>query len=65
MYRDNAYNQSAVAYENGPKEVNMKRGLNNGDRQFGKSNKMPQENKNYKQKDYPANPMKMRGCEYR
>lgn len=39
---DNAYNQSAVAYENGPKEVNVKRGLHDGDKQFGKD-KMPQD----------------------
>lgn len=39
---DNAQNQSAVAYENGPKEVNTKRGLPDGDKQFGKD-KMPQD----------------------
>ena len=43
MAIDNAYNQSAVAYEDGPKEVNTKRGLNNGDAQFGKANKMEQD----------------------
>jgi len=42
---DNAYNQSAVAYEDGPKEVNAKRGLNNGDKQFGKADKMEQDEK--------------------
>ena len=39
---DNTYNQSAVAYENGPKEVNTPRGLHDGDKQFGKD-KMPQD----------------------
>jgi len=45
MAMDNAYNQSAVAYEDGPKEVNTKRGLHDGDAQFGKGNKMPQDEK--------------------
>ena len=35
------------------------------DKQFGKANKMPQENKGYKQKEYPANPTMNRGMEYR
>ena len=34
--------QSAVAYGSGPKEVNHKRGLHDGDKQFGKK-KMPQD----------------------
>ncbi len=61
---DNTYNQSAVAYENGPKEVNTERGMS-GKAQFGKGNKMPQENKGYKQIDYPANPTLNRHGEYR
>lgn len=68
MAMDNAYNQSAVAYEVGPKEVNTKRGMHDGNKQFGKANKMAQENKGYKQKDYPANPANLSGerhCEYR
>ena len=41
---DNQYNQTEVAYENGPKEVNRKRGMPSGDAQFGK-HKMPQDSK--------------------
>ena len=41
---DNEFDQSKVAYENGPKEVNVKRGLHDGNKQFGK-NKMPQDDK--------------------
>ncbi len=41
---DNQYNQTDVAYENGPKEVNHKRGMPDGNKQFGK-NKMPQDQK--------------------
>ncbi len=52
---DNEYDQSKVAYEDSPKEVNTKRGMPKS-KQFGKANKMPQENKGYKQKQYPANP---------
>jgi hypothetical protein len=44
MAMDNAYNQSAVAYENGPKEVPDHEGMHDGDKQFGK-NKMPQDSK--------------------
>jgi hypothetical protein len=44
MAMANAYNQSAVAYENGPKEVPDHKGLKDGDKQFGK-NKMPQDEK--------------------
>lgn len=62
---DNVYNQSMVAYEDGPKEVNTERTMSGGQRQFGKGNKMPQENKGYKQKDYPANPSLSRYGEYR
>jgi hypothetical protein len=40
---DNEKTQSMVAYEDGPKEVNTKRGLPDGDKQFGKGNKMPQD----------------------
>lgn len=53
---DNEQDQSKVAYEDGYKEVNTKRGMHDGNEQFGKANKMPQENKGYKQKHYPANP---------
>lgn len=53
---DTSITQSQVAYEDGPKEVNTKRGMPDGNKQFGKGDKMPQENKGYKQKDYPANP---------
>ena len=45
MALDNAYNQSAVAYENGPKEVNTEAGMPGGSDQFGKGNKMPQDMK--------------------
>lgn len=62
---DNTYNQSDVAYENGPKEVNTERGMPSSERQFGKGNKMPQENRGYRQKDYPANPSLSRYGEYR
>lgn len=63
---DNEYNQSKVAYEDSPKEVNTKRTLNvDANRQFGDGNKMPQENKGYKQKSYPANPTFKRHGEYR
>ena len=41
---DNERDQSKVAYENGPKEVNTKRGMPDGDKQFGKK-KMPQDGK--------------------
>jgi hypothetical protein len=34
---DNAQTQSMVAYEDGPKEVNIKRGMPDGDKQFGKA----------------------------
>jgi hypothetical protein len=44
MAIDNAYNQSAVGYQNSPKEKNYKRGLHDGDAQFGKK-KMPQDDK--------------------
>ena len=54
-----------VAYEDAPKEVNTERRMPGGDNQFGKANRMPQTNKGYKQKDYPANPMASRYCEYR
>lgn len=41
---DNQYNQTEVAYETSPKEVNNKRGIHDGNKQFGK-NKMPQDQK--------------------
>lgn len=65
MALDNAYNQSMVAYGSGPKEVPTEKGLPDGTAQFGKGNKMPQENKGYKQKKYPANPSVNRHGEYR
>lgn len=40
---DNEKTQSMVAYEDGPKEVNTHRGMPDGDKQFGKGNKMPQD----------------------
>ena len=40
---DNAQTQSMVAYEDGPKEVNNKRGLHDGNKQFGNGDKMPQD----------------------
>lgn len=61
---DNAYNQSMVAYESSPKETNSNRRMTNSNEQFGKANRMVQDNKGYKQKDYPANPGK-RFNEYR
>ena len=54
--RDTDKTQSMVAYEDEAKEVNTKRGVHDGNKQFGKANKMPQENRGYKQIDYPANP---------
>ena len=41
----NEYDSVQPVYENGPKEVNVKRGMPGGDNQFGKGSKMPQENK--------------------
>lgn len=40
----NEYDSVQPAYENGPKEVNTKRGLHDGNKQFGKS-KLPQDDK--------------------
>jgi len=62
---DNERDQSKVAYEDGAKEVNTKRGLHDGNKQFGKADKMPQENKGYKQIDHPANPTLKRYGEHR
>ena len=53
---DNQYDQSKVAYESAPKEVNKSRRVANSNEQFGKANRMEQDNKGYKQRDYPANP---------
>lgn len=53
---DNSKNQSQVAYEDGPKEVNAERAISGSKKQFGNGNRMPQENKGYKQISYPANP---------
>lgn len=61
---DNTISQSQVAYEDGPKEINAKRRMG-GDKQFGKANVMEQENKGYKQKDYPVNPTLKRYGEHR
>lgn len=36
------YDSVQPAYENGPKEINVRRGMPGGDKQFGK-NKMPQD----------------------
>jgi hypothetical protein len=39
------YDSVQPAYEEGgPKEINVKRGLPDGDKQFGKASKMPQDN---------------------
>ena len=62
---DNAYNQSDVAYETGPKEVNEGKPMPGSKKQFGNANRMPQENVGYVQKDYPANPTLCRNKEYR
>ncbi len=45
MAMDTSVNQSSVAYADGPKEVNTKRGLHDGNKQFGKANKMAQDEK--------------------
>lgn len=65
MSMDNERTQSFVAYEEGPKEVNTHRRVPNSEKQFGKANVMPQENKGYKQKSYPANPTLKRYGEHR
>lgn len=62
---DHEHTQSMVAYETGPKEVNSKRRVPNSNKQFGDSDRMPQENIGYKQKDYPANPSMKRYGEHR
>jgi len=54
---DNESTQTKVAYESSPKEVNKHRPMPSSERQFGKGNKMPQENKGYRQRKYPANPV--------
>lgn len=69
---DNAYNQSSVAYETGPKEVNESKPFQGSNKQFP-GNKMPQRNKvnakegsaEYVEKKYPANPSLSRCEEYR
>lgn len=40
---DNEHDQSKVAYETGPKEVNTNRAMPNSEKQFGNGNKMPQD----------------------
>jgi hypothetical protein len=46
MIMDNEHDQSKVAYEDGPKEVNKHRRMPDGDKQFGKESKtMPQDSK--------------------
>lgn len=47
---DDAYTQSMVAYEDGPKEVNYKRGMPDGDKQFGKGDKMAQDERSRSKK---------------
>ncbi len=42
---DNTYNQSAVAYEDGPKEVNAKRRMPSSEKQTGKAANLSQDNK--------------------
>lgn len=59
---DNEHDQSKVAYESAPKEVNKPRRMTNSEKQFGKGDVMEQGNKGYKQREYPANP---RGGEFR
>ena len=67
----NEYDQSKVAYENGPKEVPTGKGLPDS-KQFP-GNKMPQVNKTssknraseYIEKSYPANPSLNRYTEHR
>lgn len=40
---DNEYDQSKVAYENGPKEVNTAEPMPGSKDQFGKGDRMPQD----------------------
>jgi hypothetical protein len=61
-YFSNEYEQSKVAYENGPKEVRTGKGMP-ANKQFGNGNKMPQKEAKVKS-DYPANPS-MRHSEHR
>ena len=42
---DNEFDQSKVAYEDGPKEVNTQPRMPNSEKQTGKGNKMPQDEK--------------------
>jgi hypothetical protein len=42
---DNKYDQSKVAYETGPKEVNTSPSMPAGEKSFGNGNKMPQDDK--------------------
>lgn len=51
---DNEKTQSMVAYEDGPKEVNTHRGMPNSDSQFGKANKMPQDESSPRKKHNKA-----------
>lgn len=53
-YFSNEYDQSKVAYEDGPKEVNSKRDMP-ASKQWGKGDKMPQKDVKI-DKEYPANP---------
>ncbi len=41
----NEHDAAQPAYENSPKEVNIKRGMPGGEKQFGRGNKMPQDSK--------------------
>jgi hypothetical protein len=63
--RDTEHTQSMVAYEDGAKEVNEQKPIAGSKMQFGNANRMPQENKGYKQIDYPANPSLKRYGEHR
>lgn len=61
----NEYDQSAVAYEDGPKEVNDKRRMPSSEKQFGKESKtMPQDGKVHK-KQQPKVHKVSRHSEYR
>jgi len=52
----NEYDSVQPAYEEGgPKEVNVKRGLHDGNKQFGKASKMPQDNKPMKSTGMKSN----------
>lgn len=63
---DNEVSQSMVAYENSPKEVNNKRRLPDGDKQFGKlKDTMPQDEMKASSKRQHANKRMIRHKEHR